>query len=96
MESPSPWPAVELPANAKQALEVLLRAPHLRSGSEVAVARDTFCRAVGALRARGVTLPHLILIIEGVAREVGASSEAILPVVGLCADDFSPPGALGR
>ncbi len=94
--SPSPSPAVELPAKAKQALEVLLRAPDMRGGPEVAAARETFCRTVGALRERGVTLSRVILIVEEVAREVGASSAAILPVVGLCADDFSPPSVPGR
>lgn len=96
MSSEPPSPPGEFPAEAKHALEVLLRAPDPRGGTEVAAARDTFCRSVGALRKGGITLPQMILIVEAAAREAGANTDVILAVVGLCADDFMPPGSSGR
>lgn len=88
MSSDPPSLDSELPPAAKHALEVLLRAADPRGGAEAAEARDTFCHAVGALRNRGLTLPQVIVMIEAAAREVGAPSDTILAVVGLCADDF--------
>jgi hypothetical protein len=35
-------------------------------------------------------------MVEAVAREVGASQDTVLAVVGLCADDYAPPNASGR
>lgn len=46
------------------------------------------CVAVGELRNRGLTLPQVIVMVEATAREIGAPSDTILSVVGLCADDF--------
>lgn len=88
MSSHSPSPDPDLPPTAKHALEVLLRASDPRGGAELAEARDTFCHAIGTLRERGLTLSQVIVMIEAAARDVGAEPDAILAVVGLCADDF--------